>query len=160
MRARGAGRTGYGLRVQGEPWETYDRNRTWSGWSYPIGRTVVEAALREAGVRLLSLGFHQPAGRVDGGVQLLRADRYAETGATYGLRRGTPDRSRAALVLYAVPGAVRPGAAAALTAGAGLRSACAWLAAAEAASPTWHDTSHYWLLYLRDGVLSVHELQG
>jgi hypothetical protein len=136
-----------------EPWDGYDRDRTWSGWSYPIGCTTVEAALREAGVRLLSLHFRQPAGSDPDVVYLLQADRYADLGATYGLRRGTPNRRRNTLALCAVPGAVRPQATAALTTGGALQRACAWLAAAEDADPTWLDRSHTWATYLHHGAL-------
>ncbi len=141
--------------MQGEPWETYRRNRTWTGWSYPVGRSVVEAALRDAGVRLLSLGLHQADGNEDGRVALLRASRFADPDTTH----QTPGRPRTDLVVYAVPSAVRARAGAALVAGRGLRDACAWLAAAEAAHPTWRDKSQYRLVYLCDGELCVHELE-
>ena len=91
--------------MEDEPWETYERDRTWSGWSYPIGRSLVEAALRQAGVRLLSLDFTQAGGDESDPVYLLRAERYADLGTSYHLPRGTPDRPRSTLRLFAVPSA-------------------------------------------------------
>ncbi|MFC5003782.1 hypothetical protein ACFPIJ_38905 [Dactylosporangium cerinum] len=144
--------------MQDEPWEHYRRDRTWTGWSYPIGRTPVEAALRKAGVRLLSLNFSQPGRGGDSTViTLLRADRYADIGTTYHLTRGTPRRPRTTLALSAVPSSLRSQAAEALTTGGALDGACAWLARAEKADPTWLDKSHNWTAYLDSGVLRVME---
>jgi hypothetical protein len=144
--------------VPDEPWGHYERNRTWTGWSYPIGRTLVEAALRKAGVRLLSLTFRQPGHGGDSTViALLRAGRYADIGATYHLTRGMPARPRTTLALSAVPSSLRPRAAEALTTGGALDGACSWLARAEQADPTWFDTSHDWTAYLDNGALGVVE---
>ncbi|MET7426732.1 hypothetical protein [Dactylosporangium sp. NPDC005555] len=120
-----------------------------SGWSYPVGRSIVESSLRAAGVHLLSLDFRATGG--DGpDVLLLSADRYSDIGTNPGLRRGTPDRSRACLSLYTVPSALRPGARVALLDEGVVDRACAWLAAAERANPTWLDKSHAWTAWLID----------
>ncbi|WP_426504072.1 hypothetical protein ACPPVO_41570 [Dactylosporangium sp. McL0621] len=127
--------------------------------SYPVGRSIVEASLRAAGVLLLALDFSRGEG--DQAVTvLLRAARYSELGSTYHLPRGIPSRPRRVLTLYAVPSEVRTEARAALTTGGGLHRACALLAGAEHANPTWLDKSHHWTAYLRDGVLGQEETEG
>ncbi|MFK3984258.1 hypothetical protein ACI2K4_28285 [Micromonospora sp. NPDC050397] len=141
-----------------EPWESYDRGPLRSGWSYPVGRSIVEASLRAVGVHLLSLDFNLSGGsQVD--PVLLRATRYAAVGNTYYLPRGTPKRPRCVLMLYAVPSGVRAEARTALTTESGLQRACAWLAGAEHANPTWLDKSHSWTAYLRNGALYVEEAE-
>ncbi|GAB1644408.1 hypothetical protein [Krasilnikovia sp. MM14-A1259] len=134
------------------PWDCYDRDKLQASWSYPVGRTIVETSLRAAGVHLLSLDFTMHSGTATDPV-LLRATRYRDIGNTYYLSRGTPDRSRCVLAVYAVPSGTRAEARAVLTTGGGLDRACAWLAAAESAEPTWHDKSHNWTAYLLNGAL-------
>lgn len=112
-------------RVADEPWESYHRRALRSGLSYPVGRSIVEASLRAAGVHLLALDFSLSGG-VRTGILLLRADRYSKIGSTYFLARGTPNRPRCDLTLYAVPSGARAEARAALTSGRGLDRACAW----------------------------------
>ncbi|WP_426503517.1 hypothetical protein ACPPVO_38660 [Dactylosporangium sp. McL0621] len=141
-----------------EPWESYHRHVLRSGLSYPVGRSIVEASLRAAGVHLLALDFHLNGdNRAD--TVLLRAVRYSEIGSTYGLARGTPNRPRCVLTLYAVPSEARAEARTALTNGNGLHRACAWLAAAEDAKPTWLDKSHSWTAYLHNDALRVEETE-
>ncbi|GAA2590740.1 hypothetical protein GCM10010435_81790 [Winogradskya consettensis] len=135
------------------PWDTYDRDRLQAGWSYPVGRTVVEAALRVAGVHLLSLDFTMQGGSATDPI-LLRATRYRDMGNTsYYRTRGTPELSRCVLALHAVPSGVRAEAHAALTTGGGLDRAFAWLAATESADPTWLYKSHSWTARLLNGTL-------
>ncbi|MER7281487.1 hypothetical protein ABT369_44325 [Dactylosporangium sp. NPDC000244] len=139
-----------------EPWESYHRNVLRSGLSYPVGRSIVEASLRAAGVHLLALDFTL-YGDSQSDIVLLQAVRYSDIGSTYDLARGTPNRPRCVLKLYAVPSAIRAEAGAALTTGGGLLRACAWLAAADHANPTWLDKSHTWTAYLHSGALRVEE---
>ncbi|AEV84686.1 hypothetical protein ACWT_3663 [Actinoplanes sp. SE50] len=139
-----------------ELWDSYDRDKLQAGWSYPVGRTTVEATLRAAGVHLLSLDFIMHGGATTDPL-LLRATRYRDMGNTYFLQRGTSERSRCVLALYAVPSGVRAQARAVLTTGGGLDRACAWLAAAEAADPTWHYKSHGWTASLINGALQIAE---
>jgi hypothetical protein len=109
-------------------------------------------------VRLLSLDFAQQGGsRAD--IVLLQADRYVEIGSTYHLPRGTPKRPRCALRLYAVSSGDRAQARTALITESGLHRACAWLALAEHANPTWLDRAHSWTAYLRNGALCVEEAE-
>lgn len=138
------------------PWASYQRGALRSGLTYPIGRSVVEASLRAAGVHLLTLDFTL-YGENRHDTPLLQAVRYSDMGSTYFLPRGTPDRPRGDLTLYAVPSGLRAEAAAALTTGGGLRRACAWLAGAERADPTWRDKTRTWRVYLHDGALRVEE---
>jgi hypothetical protein len=142
-------------RVTSEPRDSYNRRKLPAGWSYPVGRTIVEASLRAAGVHLLSLDFAPHSGATD--PILLRAARYRDIGNTYYLPRGTSLRSRCVLALHAVPSGTRAEAHAAPTTGGGLDRACAWLAAAESADPTWRYESHSWTGYLLNGALHAAE---
>jgi hypothetical protein len=144
--------------VTDELWDTYERGKLQAGWSYPVGRTIVEASLRAVGVHLLSLDFAMLGGTTTDPI-LLQATRYLDLGNTYSYfrPRGTPERSRSVLRLYAVPSAARAEARAALTTGCGLDRACRWLAAAENADPTWRYKSHSWTADLFNGALRVAE---
>ncbi|MEV4346733.1 hypothetical protein AB0J83_19930 [Actinoplanes sp. NPDC049596] len=142
------------------PWDSYDRGKLRAGWSYPVGRTIVEEAVRSARVHLLSLDFSVPAGGTEAGLLLVRAARYRDLGNTYYLARGTPGNSRCVLHIYAVPSEVRAEARAMLTTGGGLERACKWLAATDSADPTWHDKSRRWEAYLIDGGLREAEAVG
>jgi len=146
------------VQVPDEPWESYRRHVLRSGLSYPVGRSIVEASLRAAGVQLLSLDFTLN-GDNETDTVLLRASRYSDLGTVHDLARGTPNRSRCVLTLYAVPSRVRAEAGAALTTGGGIDRACAWLAATRDANPTWLDTSHSWTAHLHDGVLWMGETE-
>ncbi|WP_329103230.1 hypothetical protein OG792_26150 [Micromonospora sp. NBC_01699] len=70
-----------------------------------------------------------------------------------------PKRPRCSLRLYAVPSADRAQARTALTTESGLHRACAWLALAEHANPTWLDKVHSWTAYLRNGAVYVEEAE-
>ena len=146
-------------RVTDELWEGYDRGKLQDGWSYPVGRTIVEAALRAAGIYLLSLGFAMHGGTTNDPL-LLRATRYRDIGNTVYLPRGTSARSRCVLAVYAVPSGARAQARAVLTTEGGLDRACAWLATAESADPTWNYRSRSWTASLLNGALHVAEKTG
>lgn len=141
-----------------ESWDSYERGKLQAGWSYPVGRTMVETSLRAVGVRLLSLDFTM-VGDASSDIILLQATRYLDLGNTYAYfrPRGTPERSRSVLRLYAVPSDIRAKVRAVLTTGGVLDRACAWLAAAETANPTWRYKSHNWTASLFDGALHVAE---
>ncbi|WP_203834252.1 hypothetical protein [Winogradskya humida] len=138
--------------MTGGPWDTYDRDRLRAGWSYPVGRTIVEASLHAAGVHLLSLDFRMHGGPAPDPI-LLKATRYRDLGNTYYRPRGTPERSRCVFAIHAVPSGVRADAHAVLTTGGGLDRACAWLAATESADPTWLYKSHSWTAQLLNGAM-------
>ncbi len=145
--------------MAGEPWDSYDRDRLQSGWSYPVGRTIVETSLRAAGVHLRTLDFAMRRDpRTD--LVLLRANRYADIGSTYYLPRGTPGRPRCVLALFAVPSAARIEVRAALTTGGGLLRVCAWLAATESTDLTWRYKPHSWTASLRNGALHINEAES
>ncbi|GAB3835865.1 hypothetical protein ACFPIJ_40980 [Dactylosporangium cerinum] len=72
-----------------EPWDSYRRDALRSGLSYPVGRPLVEASLRAAGVHLLALGFARSDDNQTDTV-LLRAVRYSDIGNTYDLPRERP----------------------------------------------------------------------
>lgn len=42
------------------PWDDYSRDRLPQGWTYLLGRGVIEGALREAGARVASLSLGRP----------------------------------------------------------------------------------------------------
>lgn len=137
-----------------EPWDHYGRDVLPSGWSYPVGRQIVEASLRATGVHLLSLDFSRGCAPASTDTTVLRAWRFSDIGTSYHVTRGTPERPRSTLTLYAVRGETRAHVGMLLTGGGILADACAWLAAAERASPTWLDKTHTWDAYLhRDKLL-------
>lgn len=141
-----------------EPWLTYDRERLPAGWSYPLGRSVIEATLREAGVQLLSLDLRSGRDH-DAGIVLLHAVRYRNLGndGGYFRARGTPDAPRGVLMLHAVPSGVRARASDALTSANAVEAVSAWLAAAEQAPPTWLDQEHHWTALLRRDQLIIED---
>ncbi|MGW6706525.1 hypothetical protein ACWGDE_16750 [Streptomyces sp. NPDC054956] len=133
------------------PWESYSRTRLRRGWAYPVGRSVIEAGLRAAGVRVdgLWLSGTDPDNWTEWTI-------LANCGWTprAGPRRGA---GRASLSVSAVPSSERL-AISGLLVEEVLPRAYDWLARA-AADPdsAWGGSSHWWRARIRNGALTTEE---
>jgi hypothetical protein len=148
---------GYGRPVnQGEPWQEYRRARLPGGWTYLIGREVIEQALRDAGASIRSLTLGRPD-------RLARADVLSIFDVYwYGDARsgsfGPRDERRVLLLMRwtAVPGDVARRIAEEVRQ-VWLPRGSTWAAEAPKRGNAWSAAEHRWLLVYDDGHLRAVE---
>jgi hypothetical protein len=139
---------------------SYRRERLRPGLSYPLGQTQIIDALQRAGATTnVSLSCPDSgAGKESQSGLLLRAAWYPKFGGTFGLRRGSPPRTRTWLTIYAVPSDLRRSLAAHLIDRV-LPDACAWIKrAADHPDSAWAGSNHHWSAWLQLGQYTVDEV--
>ena len=127
------------------PWDDYSRDRLPRGWTYLLGRGVIEGALREAGARVASLSLGRP--------DLLQRELSQDVSDVYyygGALLGHPStlEARSSLLLMrwiAVPSEIAPTIAEEVRQ-VWLPRGCAWAAAALSHGNGWSAAEHRWRL--------------
>ncbi|WP_412540063.1 hypothetical protein R8Z50_30235 [Longispora sp. K20-0274] len=137
------------MNVNEHPWETYFRDKVRRGFAYPVGRSVIEDALRAADVQIESLSLWCPDHA-----------RWAEWStlitATWS-PRSSLRRAGSRLTVKAVPSQHRATVAEHLNGGV-LRTACEWLADATGdPDSAWAGSRHQWQARLLGGAVLVDE---
>jgi hypothetical protein len=127
----------------------FGKDKLPKGWSYPLKRSVLDVALRAAGITsLFSVRYSY-----GGGKQRCRPLRVQFDGDEP-RRFGTGTVS---ITVYAVPSAERRSTMTQLE--SSLVSVCDWIRRAETAPPTWRMTRHELTVELGDGQARVVELR-
>ncbi|GAA4758330.1 hypothetical protein GCM10023328_47540 [Modestobacter marinus] len=136
------------------PWGDYSKGRLTDGWAYPLGRSQIEAALREAGAVLDHLTLGLPDLPLRPGVQKVFDVMWlGDARAGYNLGRTGPT-DRAIMRWTAVPSAQRAAIAQQLSGGV-LAEGCRWAAEAPTKGNVWTSSEHRFLVTHSDGVVRV-----
>ena len=137
------------------PWGDYSKDRLTDGWTYPLGRGQIEAALREAGAVLDYLTLGLPDLPLRSGVQKVFDVMWlGDARAGYHLGRNRPDGSTLIMRWTAVPSAQRAAIAQQLSDGV-LAEGCRWAAEAPTKGNVWTSSEHRFLVTHSDGVVRV-----
>jgi hypothetical protein len=125
-----------------EPWQRYDRDKLPKGWTFPVGRDEVAAALVSAGLSLGSLSFSAGTLRDTAPLYVLNVYWASDARPRYFHSR---DFQPAPLTMFvtAVPSSLR------LTIGQALRDnwleqAVVWAREAPKQGNAWTASDHYW----------------
>jgi hypothetical protein len=120
------------------------KDRLPKGWSYPLGRGVLDAALESAGVTSVLFVRYMLYGGSTRGERspwVLHVQSDPETSRSPGV-------GSVSITVYAVPSAERHATMVELR--ANLAAVCDWIKRGETASPSWRMTEHELAVEMRD----------
>jgi hypothetical protein len=122
----------------------FDKHKVPRGFSFPLNRSVLDAALSEARITRVHCVYYWS--RHSGDI-VLRADYCGEANHAWAA-------GQASITLYAVPAAERRETESALIQHA-LPQLCTWLQTAEQAGNVWRGVDHTIVFHFKHGVLSA-----
>ncbi|MEU4689869.1 hypothetical protein [Actinoplanes sp. NPDC023714] len=142
------------------PWDEYRRDRLRAGMSYPVGRDLVELALREAGAAVGSLAFVVPtAGHPRAGEpqNIIEIFWYGRARARRLANASLPPADALLMRVWAVNSTHRHDVADLLR--DALPAACRWIAAALARDPAgaWSTADHELTVRYANAAVTIHE---
>lgn len=125
----------------------FDKHKLPQGYSYPLGRTALDAALLAHKIRQAHAVYYWLTRGQD---IVMRADYLGET------NKGWFAAGRSSITAYAVRSATRRVINQMLTANV-LPSLCTWLLNAEQAGNVWRGGDHYIYYSIKNGIVSTVE---
>jgi hypothetical protein len=144
----------------GLPWAEYSKDRLRSGVSYPVTRSVVERALREADAAVGSLAFIVPTPghpRVGEGLNIVEVFWFGRARVRQLVNGSLPPADALFMRVWAVDSARRQDIANLLE--TALPEACRWIAGALAREPgsVWSAANHELIVRYQDSAVEIHE---
>ena len=140
------------------PWEEYRRDRPRPGMSFPMGRQLVEQALRDANAVIGTLELLVPdyVGRPAAGDLLaVTVDWFSDAQSGYVASRNRSEASHLLMRVWAVPADQRHQLRDAASHGVAL--ACRWAAGARERGTAWSASNHSLVLRYRRDTLTAEE---